>query len=91
MEKLRNQTKNEPIHGLAPAGGSSSLGQEGQQDGGMPSEPPHCGCPDGNKTMEGAAQHKLESWGERPVLVSWRRCCYCWKMPRPPKQREREK
>lgn len=60
MEKLRNQTENEPIHGLTPAGGSSSLGQEGPQEGGRPSEPHHYGRPEQNKTTEEAAQQELQ-------------------------------
>lgn len=61
--KLKSQKGNETIHRLVLAGGSSCL----WQDGGTPSEPPHCGHPDGNRTREGPAQQELGSWRAGPV------------------------
>ena len=89
MEKLRNQTENEPIHGLTPAiwvrkdhrreGGHQSLITMDHQSRTKPLRRlPSRSC----SAREGPVLWKL---------VPWRRCCQCWKMPRPPKQREKEK
>ena len=91
--KLRNQTENEPIHGLTQQEAAPLWVRKDHRRQGCHQSLITVADQSRAKPLRGLPSRSCSA-REGPVLwklVPWRRCCQCWKMPRPPKQREKEK